>query len=180
MADVAPFRAIRFARPSSELTSPPYDVLTPAQRDACMARHPHNVVHLTLNDSAEAQFADDPRLSGVYGTILFDDLGRHENGPRQRNITVFADGEVDRSPCGSGTGARVALLADDGTLGADETLEHRSIVDTVFEARWLPGEARADGTATVIPEVSGTAHRTGEHRFTLDPLDSVGTGFTLR
>lgn len=66
-----------------------------------------------LNDSAEAQFADDPRLSGVYGTILFDDLGRHENGPRQRNITVFADGEVDRSPCGSGTGARVALLADD-------------------------------------------------------------------
>ena len=69
---------------------------------------------------------------------------------------------------------------DDGTLGADETLEHRSIVDTVFEARWLPGEARADGTATVIPEVSGTAHRTGEHRFTLDPLDSVGTGFTLR
>ena len=123
---------------------------------------------------------DDPRLSGVYGTILFDDLGRHENGPRQRNITVFADGEVDRSPCGSGTGARVALLADDGTLGADETLEHRSIVDTVFEARWLPGEARADGTATVIPEVSGTAHRTGEHRFTLDPLDSVGTGFTLR
>ena len=136
-----------------------------------------------LNDSAEAQFADDPRLSGVYGTILFDDLGRHENGtggPKQRNITVFADGEVDRSPCGSGTGARVALLADDGTLGADETLEHRSIVDTVFEARWLQGEARADGTATVIPEVSGTAHRTGEHRFTLDPLDSVGTGFTLR
>ena len=47
-----------------------------------------------LNDSAEAQFADDPRLSGVYGTILFDDLGRHENGPRQRNITVFADRTV--------------------------------------------------------------------------------------
>lgn len=54
MADVAPFRAIRFACPASELTSPPYDVLTPAQRDACKASHPHNVVHLTLNDSAEA------------------------------------------------------------------------------------------------------------------------------
>ena len=76
--------------------------------------------------------------------------------------------------------ARVALLADDGTLGADETLEHRSIVDTVFEARWLPGSTREDGTQTAIPEVSGTAHLTGEHRFTLDPLDSVGTGFTLR
>lgn len=133
-----------------------------------------------LNDSPEAQHTDDPRLSGVYGTILFDDLGRHDNGPKQRNITVFADGEVDRSPCGSGTGARVALLADDGTLGADEVLEHRSIVDTVFEARWTAGKAREDGTATVTPEVSGTAHRTGEHRFILDPLDSVGTGFTLR
>ena len=138
-------------------------------------------VKWALNDSPYAQHPADDRLSGIYGTILFDDLGDDGDGnPHQRNITVFADGEVDRSPCGSGTGARVALLADDGTLGADETLEHRSIVDTVFEARWLPGEARADGTATVIPEVSGTAHRTGEHRFTLDPLDSVGTGFTLR
>lgn len=50
-----------------------------------------------LNDSAEAQFDDDPRLSGVYGTILFDDLGQHASGPRGRNVTVFADGEVDRS-----------------------------------------------------------------------------------
>lgn len=133
-----------------------------------------------LNDSPEAQFVDDPRLSGVYGTILFNDLGRTNHGPKQRNITVFADGEVDRSPCGSGTGARIALLADDGTLGADEVLEHRSVVDTVFEARWTAGEARADGTATVIPQVSGTAYRTGEHRFMLDPRDTLGTGFTLR
>ncbi|KIP52702.1 proline racemase family protein, partial [Leucobacter komagatae] len=92
-----------------------------------------------LNESPEAQFADDPRLSGVYGTILWDDLGRHDGGPAQRNITVFADGEVDRSPCGSGTGARVALLADSGDLGSTETLEHRSIVDTEFAARWEPG-----------------------------------------
>ena len=133
-----------------------------------------------LNESPEAQFADDPRLSGVYGTILWDDLGRGDDGPKQRNITVFADGEVDRSPCGSGTGARVALLADSGILGATETLEHRSIVDTVFSARWEAGEARADGTATVIPLVTGTAYQTGEHRFMLDPADDLGTGFTLR
>lgn len=133
-----------------------------------------------LNESPEAQHADDPRLSGVYGTILWDDLGRHDGGPAQRNVTVFADGEVDRSPCGSGTGARVALLADSGVLGADETLEHRSIVDTVFAARWTAGENRADGTATVIPHVTGTAYQTGEHRFMLDPADAIGTGFTLR
>lgn len=133
-----------------------------------------------LNDSAEAQFADDPRLSGVYGTILWDDLGRHDTGPIQRNITVFADGEVDRSPCGSGTGARVALLADSGALGEGETLEHRSIVDTVFSARWEAGATRSDGTATVIPHVTGTAYQTGEHRFMLDAADTIGTGFTLR
>lgn len=133
-----------------------------------------------LNESPEAQHADDPRLSGVYGTILWDDLGRDDSGPVQRNVTVFADGEVDRSPCGSGTGARVALLADDGTLGSTEVLEHRSIVDTVFTAHWAAGDARADGTATVIPHVTGTAYQTGEHRFMLDPADGLGTGFTLR
>ena len=53
MADVAPFRAIRYARPAPELTAPPYDVLTPEQRDAYRARDPHNVVHLTLNESEE-------------------------------------------------------------------------------------------------------------------------------
>lgn len=139
-----------------------------------------------LNDSAEAQHLDDPRLSGVYGTILWDDLRADRvgaeagGGPVQRNVTVFADGEVDRSPCGSGTGARVAVLADDGTLPQDGTLEHRSIVDTVFHARWASGPDRADGTSTVIPSVTGTAYLTGEHRFTLDPADALGTGFTLR
>ena len=133
-----------------------------------------------LNDSAEAQHTDDPRLSGVYGTILWDDLGARADGPAQRNVTVFADGEVDRSPCGSGTGARVTTLADQGTLPLGATLEHRSIVDTVFHASWVAGPVRADGTATVIPSVTGTAYITGEQRFILDPADSLGTGFTLR
>ena len=53
MADVAPFRAIRYAHPGPELTAPPYDVLTPEQRDAYRARDPHNVVHLTLNESEQ-------------------------------------------------------------------------------------------------------------------------------
>lgn len=129
-----------------------------------------------LNDAPEAQHAADPRLSGVYGTIFWDDLGAGPTGPRQRNVTVFADGEVDRSPCGSGTGARVALLADSGELRTDQTLEHRSIVDTVFAARWEPGGE----AGTVVPSVSGAAYRTGEHRFVLDPSDPVGTGFVLR
>lgn len=53
MADVAPFRAIRYAHPHPGLTAPPYDVLTPAQRDAYRAQDPYNVAHLTLNESAD-------------------------------------------------------------------------------------------------------------------------------
>jgi len=53
VADVAPFRAVRFAQPTSEVTAPPYDVLTPEALAAYRARDPHNVVHLTLNDSEE-------------------------------------------------------------------------------------------------------------------------------
>ena len=53
MADVAPFRAIRYAHPTPEVTAPPYDVLTAERRDEFRASDPHNVVHLTLNDSED-------------------------------------------------------------------------------------------------------------------------------
>jgi proline racemase len=119
-----------------------------------------------------ARHPTDDRLSGIYGTVLFEDLGLSELGElHQRNVTVFADGEVDRSPCGSGTSARLALLG----LAEGETLRHDSIVGTTFLGR-VVGET-AEG---VITEVEGTAFRTGEHRFTLDPRDPLGTGFVLR
>jgi proline racemase len=122
---------------------------------------------------------DDPRLSGIYGTILYDDLGETEAGIRQRNVTVFADGQVDRSPCGSGTAARLALLAADGTVGADRLLVHDSIVGTTFRGR-VVGETKVNGRPAVVPEVEGMAYRTGDHRFVLDPRDLLGTGFVLR
>ncbi|MFJ3904876.1 proline racemase family protein [Streptomyces sp. NPDC090025] len=116
----------------------------------------------------------DPLLSGVYGVILHDELPGHPRGPHQRNVTVFADGQIDRSPCGSGTSARLALLADDGRIGTGETLLHTSLVGTEFTARVLPA-----GPAGYVTEVTGSAHRTGEHHFVLDPHDTLGTGFTL-
>ena len=127
-----------------------------------------------LNDHPAAQLAD-PRLSGVYGTILFDDLGRTERGPWQRNVTVFADGEVDRSPCGSGTAARVALLAATGKLADGEELTHDSIIGTRFHAT-----VAARTAAGVIPEVRGLAHRVGSCSFELDDSDPLPEGFSLR
>ncbi|GAA1061154.1 proline racemase family protein [Agromyces bracchium] len=127
-----------------------------------------------LDDHPDAQLADD-RLSGVYGTILVDDLGRTGEGPWQRNVTVFADGEVDRSPCGSGTAARVALLAHTGELADGEVLTHDSIIGTRFHAR--VAERTADG---VVPEITGQAYRVGACEFELDPDDPLAAGFSLR
>ncbi|MFD3676827.1 proline racemase family protein [Streptomyces sp. NPDC058613] len=109
-------------------------------------------------------------LSGVYGVILHEELPDTPFGPHQRNATVFADGQVDRSPCGSGTSARLALLAQDGRLGPGEDLLHESVTGTVFTGRMLPG---------AVTEVTGTAYRTGEHTFLVDPYDPLGTGFAL-
>ncbi|GLI26291.1 proline racemase [Agromyces rhizosphaerae] len=128
----------------------------------------------SLNDHPAAVL-DDARLSGVYGTILHDDLGRADDGPWQRNVTIFADGEVDRSPCGSGTAARVALLADSGELADGEWLTHDSIVGTRFRAR--VAETVADG---VIPEVTGNAHPVGTCTFTEAQGDPLPLGFSLR
>jgi proline racemase len=133
-----------------------------------------------LNESDAAQHPTDPRLSGIYGTILFERLGRDDEGRlHQRNATVFADGELDRSPCGSGTAARVAALTAQGELAFGETLVHDSIVGSRFHARAV-ARAQVDGFDAVIPEVSGMAYRTGESTFTVDPRDPLVPGFVLR
>ena len=126
-----------------------------------------------------AQHPTDARLSGVYGTIFYDDLGTTESALHQRNVTIFADGEVDRSPCGSGTAARVAQLVDEGRLAIGDELIHDSIIGTRFLAR-ASDRADVGGVAAVIPEVEGMAYRTGDHRFALDPDDPLGLGFVLR
>jgi proline racemase/trans-L-3-hydroxyproline dehydratase len=136
-------------------------------------------VKAALDGTEHARHPSDERLSGVYGTILFDDLGDTADGPRQRNVTIFADGEVDRSPCGSGTCARAALLHADGRLGPGRVLTHDSIVGTTFCAEVVE-VVRAEDRDAVVVEVRGAAYRTGEHRFVLDPDDPVATGFVLR
>ncbi|WP_371501270.1 proline racemase family protein [Kitasatospora sp. NBC_00374] len=131
-------------------------------------------IRAALADEPATRHPADPRLSGVYGVILYDELPDTPSGPNQRNVTVFADGQIDRSPCGSGTSARLALLAADGRLGDGRELRHESVIGTVFT-----GRVAADHPDGVVTEVTGTAHRTGEHRFVLDPYDTLGTGFLL-
>lgn len=134
-----------------------------------------------LDGTRHAAHPTDTRLSGIYGTILFDDLGTAEDGRlHQRNVTIFADGQVDRSPCGSGTAARIATLDADGRLdGPDAVLVHGSIVGSTFEGSVLD-RVRVAGRPAVVPSIRGTAFRTGEHVFHIDPHDDLVPGFVLR
>ena len=123
---------------------------------------------------AQRQFVHplESELRDVYGVIFW----QHESdGPplQQRNVTVFADGEVDRSPCGSGTSARLALLDTDGEL------LHRSIVGSEFRAR-IVERVELAGRPAVVTEVEGSAHLTGRHEFVLSSEDELGEGFLLR
>lgn len=120
----------------------------------------------------------EPELRDVYGVVFWQE---EDEGPPlvQRNVTVFADGEVDRSPCGSGTSARLALLERSGRLPRGTELRHLSIVGSEFRAR-VVGDADVAGIPAVVTEVEGSAYRTGEHVFTLDPDDPLGEGFLLR
>jgi proline racemase/trans-L-3-hydroxyproline dehydratase len=113
----------------------------------------------------------EPALRDVYGVIFW----QREGPNTQRNVTVFADGAVDRSPCGSGTSARLALLDASGELARGEELRHLSIVGSEFRGRVVDENEHG-----VITEVEGRAHRTGEHRFLLEDDDELGTGFLLR
>ena len=128
-------------------------------------------IKAALAGTEVAAHPEDPRLSGIYGTVIHEQVGPGHH----RNVVVFADGEVDRSPTGSATSARTALLADAGELGDGERWRNDSIVGTSFTARVIGRAPRG-----VLTEVEGTAFRTGEHRFVLDPRDELGTGFVLR
>lgn len=119
----------------------------------------------------------EPELRDVYGVIFWQEEG--ESPLTQRNVTVFADGEVDRSPCGSGTSARLALLDDEERLPRGERLRHLSIVGSEFMGR-VVGDTAVAGRAAVVTEVEGSAYRTGVSTFTLDPHDPLGEGFLLR
>jgi len=118
----------------------------------------------------------DEALNFLYGTIFT------LPGPTRletRNVCIFADGELDRSPTGTGVSGRAALHWARGELGPGEELVVESIIGTRFTVQCV-GETRVGQYAAVIPEVSGSAWFTGAHRFSLDKGDPLARGFLLR
>jgi proline racemase len=130
---------------------------------------------VTASRSIPHPFEED--LSFLYGTI-FVGPPRGE-GAHSRNVCVFAEGEVDRCPTGTGVSARLAIHAARGEVGVGEPMVVESIIGTRFTGR-IVETTRFGPYPAVVPEVEGTAHITGRHQFLIDPADPLREGFILR
>ncbi len=118
----------------------------------------------------------DGDLNFLYGTVF---VSSKHAGVHSRNVCVFAEGEVDRSPTGTGVSGRVAIHHAGGELAAGEVITIESIVGSRFTGV-VTDVTTVGGLAAVIPEVSGTAFITGRHEFLIDPDDPFRDGFMLR
>ena len=132
----------------------------------------------TLATALGVAHPEEGDLSFLYGTIISgppEDAAHHS-----RNLCLFAEGEVDRSPTGSGVSARLAVLHARGLVSTGQEIAIESILgrESVFHGRVARTETWA-GRNAVIPEVRGSAHMTGSARFVLDENDPIGRGFLV-
>jgi len=119
----------------------------------------------------------DPDLGFLYGTIF---VGRAElPDSHSRNVCVFAEGEVDRSPTGTGVSGRLAIHQARGQIETGQAIWIESIIGTRFRGRVLE-TTKVAGRPAIVPEVQGRAFLTGRHEFWLDPADPLAHGFFLR
>lgn len=119
----------------------------------------------------------DEELNFLYGTI-FTGKALNENAD-SRNVCIFAEGEVDRSPTGTGVSARMAVHYAKGDIKLNQTMVIESILGTSFKASPIK-ETTFGNYKAVIPEVTGTAFITGKNEFWIDPEDPLKLGFILR
>jgi proline racemase len=118
----------------------------------------------------------EPHLAGLYGAIITGAASSPDLS--MRNVTIYANGAIDRSPCGTGTSALIACLAADGKLAVGEPLLNESVTGSVFSGRIVVGTSVGDMPA-VLTEISGNGALTGMHQFLLDHDDPIQDGFLV-
>jgi len=118
----------------------------------------------------------EPGLRGIYGTIFTGPPS--DDSADLGNVTIFANAEVDRSPCGTGTAAVMAVVDAMGLLSDERPFVHESVIGTRFNgrvsSRTVVGEHQA-----IVPEIEGSAWITGEHTFLVDENDPLKDGFRI-
>lgn len=102
----------------------------------------------------------------------------YEDSLPPKNVVIFGASQIDRSPCGTGTCAKMALLHEKGFLPLNQPYVHNSIFGTTFTGRLIQ-ETTVGGLRAVVPEIEGRAFITGIHQFVIDREDPVGNGFSI-
>lgn len=116
-------------------------------------------------------------LGFLYGTIFVDAPENPAN--HSRNVCIFAEGEVDRSPTGTGVSGRLAIHHARGEVARGDSFTIESILGSTFTCS-IEEETDFGPHAAIVPRVEGTAYITGRHEFLVDPADTLKHGFFLR
>jgi trans-L-3-hydroxyproline dehydratase len=115
----------------------------------------------------------------IYGVCFYEHQAESDDAIWQKNVVVFADGQIDRSPCGSGTCARLAVLLAQRRVSKGKRLVHESIIGTKFEACVME-RRESEPFPSCVPRARGTARLIGRMEFYIDPTDQIYPGFVLR
>lgn len=137
----------------------------------------HSVCN-AVNASMTLHHPDHDDLGFLYGAILTDSKDTWSNDPT-RNICMFADNQVDRSPTGSGISARLAIQHAKGVIAPGRVRRFESIIGSGFEG-CVAGITRCGTFPAIIAEVSGKAHYCGESSLWHEEDDEIGRGFIVR
>ena len=136
-----------------------------------------DIKHAVIKGDTHIMHPFEPDLSFLYGTIFIGDS--NSEGIDSKNVCIFAEGEVDRCPTGSGVSGRMAIHKARKEVDFGDTMSIESIIGSVFIGSIVSEEDYGSFKA-VIPQVQGTAHITGMHSFYIDPNDPMKNGFILR
>ncbi|MFL2490636.1 MAG: proline racemase family protein [Candidatus Neomarinimicrobiota bacterium] len=128
-------------------------------------------------DSVKMVHPLEPDMNFLYGTI-FTGVSKNPNH-HSRNVCIFAEGEVDRSPTGTGVSARAAILHAKDEIKLGESIIIESIIGSTFSVKVVETTTFGNYDA-VIPEVSGNAYITGKNTFWINPEDPLKNGFILK
>jgi proline racemase len=146
-------------------------VVDPARSDELIAKGLE--IMAAINRADAPVHPEDARISGCRHVVFYED------GPDgTRNATAIEPGWLDRSPCGTGTSARMAQRHARGELALGEAFVNESVIGTRFTGR-LVGETTVGGLPAVVPEITGRAWVTGMGQYLLDPSDPFPAGFAL-
>lgn len=135
-------------------------------------------IKLAAAEQLPAVHPENPEIHTINQTLFAGPLRETPTGKRSRNGVIVSPGRLDRSPCGTGTSARLAVMHARGQIAVGERFVHESILDTEFVGEIL-GTVRCGDVEAIRPSITGSAWITAFHQYVLDPSDPFPTGYKL-